>query len=168
MILSSCRSSTQLQGDHLTDRVLLQNPGPDLLVCDEAHTIKNRKADITQVLKQVKTRRRIALTGSPLQNNLLEYYCVCLRMLCDALLSCLWGMSIFVAIFQTSCAECCVFVTGVRNFRDEHFCRYFTNILRGVLCVVTGIRNYRNEHLCGYFTSILRGVLCVCNWLPQY
>jgi transcriptional regulator ATRX len=38
--------------------------------------IKNTKADITQALKQVKTQRRIALTGSPLQNNLMEYYCM--------------------------------------------------------------------------------------------
>ncbi|KAK4282924.1 hypothetical protein QN277_014241 [Acacia crassicarpa] len=50
--------------------------GPDILVCDEAHIIKNIKADITQALKQVKCHRRIALTGSPLQNNLMEYYCM--------------------------------------------------------------------------------------------
>jgi len=52
--------------------------GPDILVCDEAHMIKNTKADVTQALKQVKCQRRIALTGSPLQNNLMEYYCVSL------------------------------------------------------------------------------------------
>ncbi|ERN15878.1 protein CHROMATIN REMODELING 20 [Amborella trichopoda] len=50
--------------------------GPDILVCDEAHMIKNTKADITQALKQVKCQRRIALTGSPLQNNLMEYFCM--------------------------------------------------------------------------------------------
>ncbi|CAN6293341.1 unnamed protein product [Urochloa humidicola] len=50
--------------------------GPDILVCDEAHMIKNRRADITQALKQVRSQRRIALTGSPLQNNLMEYYCM--------------------------------------------------------------------------------------------
>ncbi|EXC25623.1 Transcriptional regulator ATRX [Morus notabilis] len=49
--------------------------GPDILVCDEAHVIKNVRADVTQALKQVKCQRRIALTGSPLQNNLMEYYC---------------------------------------------------------------------------------------------
>ncbi|CAN1271375.1 Protein CHROMATIN REMODELING 20 [Linum perenne] len=49
--------------------------GPDILVCDEAHMIKNSKADTTQALKLVKCQRRIALTGSPLQNNLMEYYC---------------------------------------------------------------------------------------------
>jgi len=57
--------------------MLLQD-GPDILVCDEAHMIKNTKADVTQALKQVKCQRRIALTGSPLQNNLMEYYCVSL------------------------------------------------------------------------------------------
>ncbi|PKI39095.1 hypothetical protein CRG98_040519, partial [Punica granatum] len=50
--------------------------GPDILVCDEAHIIKNTRADTTQALKLVKCQRRIALTGSPLQNNLMEYYCM--------------------------------------------------------------------------------------------
>ncbi|KAH9626618.1 hypothetical protein KSS87_020646, partial [Heliosperma pusillum] len=50
--------------------------GPDILVCDEAHMIKNTMAETTQALKQVKCQRRIALTGSPLQNNLMEYYCM--------------------------------------------------------------------------------------------
>ena len=58
-----------------TMSILFQD-GPDILVCDEAHIIKNTKAEITQVLKLVKCQRRIALTGSPLQNNLMEYYCV--------------------------------------------------------------------------------------------
>ncbi|KAK2402774.1 P-loop containing nucleoside triphosphate hydrolase superfamily protein [Trifolium repens] len=50
--------------------------GPDILVCDEAHIIKNTNAEVTHALKQVKCQRRIALTGSPLQNNLMEYYCM--------------------------------------------------------------------------------------------
>ncbi|KAH7839935.1 hypothetical protein Vadar_010494 [Vaccinium darrowii] len=69
-------------GKHLKNRRMDQEicdalqDGPDILVCDEAHTIKNTKADVTQALKQVKCQRRIALTGSPLQNNLMEYYCM--------------------------------------------------------------------------------------------
>lgn len=58
----------------------MSQEGPDILVCDEAHIIKNTRADITQALKQVKCQRRIALTGSPLQNNLMEYYCVRVRI----------------------------------------------------------------------------------------
>ncbi|XVF30991.1 hypothetical protein REPUB_Repub16aG0106800 [Reevesia pubescens] len=69
-------------GKHVKDRHMARDichalqDGPDILVCDEAHTIKNTRADTTQALKQVKSQRRIALTGSPLQNNLMEYYCV--------------------------------------------------------------------------------------------
>lgn len=58
------------------DIICALQDGPDILVCDEAHIIKNTQADTTQALKQVKCQRRIALTGSPLQNNLMEYYCM--------------------------------------------------------------------------------------------
>jgi len=47
-----------------------------MVVVDEAHVIKNRGSSITEALSQIRTKFRIALTGSPLQNNLEEYYCM--------------------------------------------------------------------------------------------
>lgn len=51
------------------------SPGPCVVVLDEAHTmLKSNKTDISKVLYSLETRRRIALTGTPMQNSLIEYY----------------------------------------------------------------------------------------------
>ena len=53
-------------------KALLQ--GPNVIVADEAHKLKNAKSGINLASSQFKSKSRIALTGSPLANNLNEYY----------------------------------------------------------------------------------------------
>ncbi|XP_021504774.1 DNA excision repair protein ERCC-6-like 2 isoform X1 [Meriones unguiculatus] len=46
------------------------------IIVDEAHRIKNPKARVTEVMKAVKCKVRIGLTGTILQNNMKELWCV--------------------------------------------------------------------------------------------
>ena len=46
----------------------------NIVVADEAHEFKNITSHISQAINQIKCKTRIALTGSPLSNNLGEYF----------------------------------------------------------------------------------------------
>lgn len=46
----------------------------DLLICDEGHRLKNSNIKTTQMLNRINCMRRIILTGTPLQNDLQEFY----------------------------------------------------------------------------------------------
>ncbi|KAK2630254.1 hypothetical protein QTJ16_001074 [Diplocarpon rosae] len=51
---------------------LLQSP--NIVIADEAHKMKNMKSKLTKATTKFRTKSRIALTGSPLANNVEEYY----------------------------------------------------------------------------------------------
>uniref|UniRef100_A0A8B9HA46 Excision repair cross-complementation group 6-like 2 n=1 Tax=Astyanax mexicanus TaxID=7994 RepID=A0A8B9HA46_ASTMX len=46
------------------------------VIVDEAHKLKNSKSQITQAMKEMKCKVRVGLTGTILQNNLEELWCV--------------------------------------------------------------------------------------------
>ncbi|KAE9379004.1 hypothetical protein N431DRAFT_460313 [Stipitochalara longipes BDJ] len=48
--------------------------GPNIIIADEAHKMKNATAGITVAASKFRSKSRIALTGSPLANNVEEYH----------------------------------------------------------------------------------------------
>lgn len=66
----------ELSSDQKKIQEIFINLGPDLVVCDEGHLLKNDKTSISDAISKVRTMRRIILTGTPLQNNLNEYFCM--------------------------------------------------------------------------------------------
>jgi hypothetical protein len=55
----------------------LFHKGPNhcgLLICDEAHRLKNKETKTAKALHALATRRRILLSGTPIQNDLDEFY----------------------------------------------------------------------------------------------
>ena len=49
-----------------------------LFICDEGHRLKNAKGNATiNALQSIASKRRLILTGTPVQNDLMEFYAMC-------------------------------------------------------------------------------------------
>lgn len=46
----------------------------DMIIVDEAHRIKNENTTLSQLLREIYSKHRLLLTGTPLQNNLHELW----------------------------------------------------------------------------------------------
>uniref|UniRef100_A0A8C5PWY8 RAD54 homolog B n=1 Tax=Leptobrachium leishanense TaxID=445787 RepID=A0A8C5PWY8_9ANUR len=52
----------------------MQNLGFDLIICDEGHRLKNSSIKTTSALTSLSCRKRIILSGTPVQNDLQEFF----------------------------------------------------------------------------------------------
>lgn len=57
---------------HSLEQSLLK--GPSLIIADEAHKMKNSSSSLRNLVERFESKSRVALTGSPLANNLVEYW----------------------------------------------------------------------------------------------
>ncbi|BGO94509.1 hypothetical protein NBRC10512_000312 [Rhodotorula toruloides] len=56
------------------DDVKFAQPPVGLIICDEGHRLKSEKAKTTQALQSLSCMRRVILSGTPIQNNLGEFF----------------------------------------------------------------------------------------------
>ena len=57
---------------HVEEIAKLEEIG--LVICDEGHKLKNANIQCAKAVAAIKTRRRVILTGTPIQNDLEEFY----------------------------------------------------------------------------------------------
>jgi superfamily II DNA or RNA helicase len=72
LILGYTMFANLVLGDEEVAKLLLETP--NLVVGDEAHYMKNPESQRHQAAAGFKTMNRIAMTGSPLTNNVMDYY----------------------------------------------------------------------------------------------
>lgn len=53
---------------------VLQKGSVGLVICDEGHRLKNSENQTYQALNSLNTSRRVLISGTPIQNDLLEYF----------------------------------------------------------------------------------------------
>ena len=58
----------------MAEKILLKGIKWIYLIIDEAHRIKNEKSVLSQVVRLFSTKHRLLITGTPLQNNLMELW----------------------------------------------------------------------------------------------
>jgi hypothetical protein len=58
------------------DQVRLGKVPWTMVICDEAQFVKNPTAQRTSAVKAMKSRHRAALTGTPVENGLIEFWCI--------------------------------------------------------------------------------------------
>ncbi|ORX57818.1 hypothetical protein BCR36DRAFT_580387 [Piromyces finnis] len=67
LIISYESLRTYIEALHKTDSI-------GLMLCDEGHRLKNQDSLTYKALNEIRTKRRVILTGTPIQNDLTEYF----------------------------------------------------------------------------------------------
>jgi transcriptional regulator ATRX len=90
--------------------------------------LKNKKSEISKALSALQTKRRIALTGTPLQNNLTEYY----RMADWIKPGCLGSETSFESKFSNPIMDSLVVSSKTTPFKDisKHEFSYYSLYFR--------------------------------------